>query len=62
MEINSIFENNKKVVSNKFSSDTHNFENPEKGQSPDFPYIRCSYNRRGKLIDPGLKMGRYRVK
>jgi carbonic anhydrase len=45
MDINQIFENNKKWVSEKLSLDSDYFEKLSKGQNPDILYIGCSDSR-----------------
>lgn len=45
MDINQIFENNKKWVQEKLDLDPNYFKNLSKGQSPDILYIGCSDSR-----------------
>ncbi len=45
MDFNTIFENNKKWVSEKLSINPKYFENLASGQSPEFLYIGCSDSR-----------------
>lgn len=45
MDLNKVFENNKKWIESKLSEDDNYFENLGKGQSPELLYIGCSDSR-----------------
>lgn len=45
MNIESVFENNKKWINEKLASDEHYFEKLAAGQQPEFLYIGCSDSR-----------------
>ena len=45
MQIEQVFENNKKWIADKLATDEHYFENLAAGQHPEFLYIGCSDSR-----------------
>jgi len=45
MQIEQVFENNKKWIADKLATDEHYFENLSAGQHPEFLYIGCSDSR-----------------
>jgi carbonic anhydrase len=57
MKIRTIFENNRKWISDKLSADPDFFNSLEKGQSPEFLYIGCSDSRVSAEELMGLKPG-----
>ena len=57
MDVNTIFQNNKKWVSNQLDLDKDYFKNLSKGQAPDFLYIGCSDSRVSAEALMGLDPG-----